>query len=176
MRAARLNENQTQLVVEELDDLAPLPGCAVVRVESVFMSPYMASLIDGSGGFATPPRPFTPGMDCVGTVETVADDVESVVPGDHVYCDHYLEDDRSGVYAFAGCFEISADSGPLLAKWPDGALATHLQLPVECLTHLEPALAKTSDDTLRTIHFRKASRISAKNGFTSDQAGTDQCQ
>ena len=71
MRAARLYENAESLVVEDLDDPSAPEGCAVVAVEAVFMSPYMGTLIDGSGGFATPRRPFTPGMDCVGSIVAV---------------------------------------------------------------------------------------------------------
>ena len=74
MRAARLLEGRTNLSVEEVPDPELRPGCAIVRIETVFMSPYMASLVDGSGGFETPPRPFTPGMDAIGTIERVADE------------------------------------------------------------------------------------------------------
>jgi D-arabinose 1-dehydrogenase-like Zn-dependent alcohol dehydrogenase len=151
MRAARLLEGRVNLSVEEAPDPELLPGCAIVRIETVFITPYMASLVDGSGGFETPPRPFTPGMDAIGTIERVADDVRDVGVGDRVYCDSYIEAPRAdgdGDYVFAGCFEISANSGPLLAQWPNGALATHLVLPAECLTPVELALARTSAETL----------------------------
>ena len=151
MRAARLLEGRVNLSVEEAPDPELLPGCAIVRIETVFITPYMASLVDGSGGFETPPRPFTPGMDAIGTIERVADDVRDLGVGDRVYCDSYIEAPRAdgdGDYVFAGCFEISANSGPLLAQWPNGALATHLVLPAECLTPVELALARTSAETL----------------------------
>jgi D-arabinose 1-dehydrogenase-like Zn-dependent alcohol dehydrogenase len=151
MRAARLLEGRVNLSVEEAPDPELLPGCAIVRIETVFITPYMASLVDGSGGFETPPRPFTPGMDAIGTIERVADDVCDLGVGDRVYCDSYIEAPRAGGdgdYVFAGCFEISANSGPLLAQWPNGALATHLVLPAECLTPVELALARTSAETL----------------------------
>lgn len=151
MRAARLLEGQASLSVEELPGPDLRPGCAMVRIETVFMSPYMASLVDGSGGFETPPRPFTPGMDAIGTIERVTDHVCGLAVGDRVYCDSYIEAPRAdggGEYVFAGCFAISANSGLLLAQWPNGALATHLMLPAECLTPVEPALARASAETL----------------------------
>lgn len=154
MRAARLHEGRSDLSVEELPDPVLRPGCAVVRIETVFMSPYMASLIDGTSELELPPRPCTPGMDAVGTVESVAEGVEGVMPGDQVYCDSYIEApkaDGRGDYAFIGCFAISENSGPLLARWPDGALATHVVLPAECLTPVGPALNRTSADTLSRL-------------------------
>ncbi len=151
MRAARLLQGRTNLSVEEVPDPELRPGCAIVRIETVFMSPYMASLVDGSGGFETPPRPFTPGMDAIGTIARVAADVRDLAVGERVYCDSYIEApkaDGEGVYVFAGCFAIAANSGPLLAQWPNGALATHLLLPAACLTPVESALARTSAETL----------------------------
>jgi threonine dehydrogenase-like Zn-dependent dehydrogenase len=151
MRAARLLEGRSELSLDEVPDLEPRPGSAVVRVETVFMSPYMAALVDGTEAFGTPPRPFTPGMDAIGTVERIGDAVSGLAVGDRVYCDSYIEEPRAGgggEYAFAGCFEISANSGPLLARWPNGALAAQMNLPAECLTRVEPALTRTSAQTL----------------------------
>ena len=151
MRAARLLDGRNELSLDEIPDLKPRSGSAVVRVERVFMSPYMAALVDGTEAFDTPPRPFTPGMDAIGTVEHVADDVRGLTVGDRVYCDSYIEEpqaDGGGEYAFAACFAISANSDPLLARWPNGALATQMDLPAECLTRIEPALARTSTETL----------------------------
>lgn len=151
MRAARLLDGRTDLSLDEMPDPELRPGSAIIRVESVFLSPYMAALVDGTEAFETPPRPFTPGMDAIGTVERVAHDVRGLAVGERVYCDSYVEAPRAdggGEYAFAGCFAISAGSGPLLARWPDGALATHMVMPAECLTRVEPALSRTSADTL----------------------------
>ena len=169
MRAARLHEGETNLKVEELPTPTPPAGCALVRIESVFVTPYLASLIDGSGGFETPPRPFTPGSEAIGRVEAVAADVEGLSVGARVYCDPYVEApaaDGSGQYAFVGCFPISAGAGPLLARWPDGALATHMILPAECLTDVGPALAVTSADTLARLGwFGTAHSAFAKTDF-----------
>ena len=45
MCAARLLAGRTNLSVEEVPDPELRPGCAIVRIETVFMSPYMASLV-----------------------------------------------------------------------------------------------------------------------------------
>jgi NADPH:quinone reductase-like Zn-dependent oxidoreductase len=96
MRAARLLEGRSELSLDEVPDLEPRPGSAVVRVETVFMSPYMAALVDGTEAFGTPPRPFTPGMDAIGTVERIGDAVSGLAVGDRVYCDSYIEEPRAG--------------------------------------------------------------------------------
>ena len=151
MRAARLHENADSLVVEDLDDPGVQEDSAVVEVHAAFMSPYMAALIAGLGGFVTPRRPFTPGMDCVGTITAVGGGVTDVGVGDVVFCDSYIEaTSRDGrtEYAFAGCFDISGGGGEILDRWRDGALATHIVLPAGCLTAVQPALSLTSADVL----------------------------
>lgn len=151
MRAARLHENAQSLVIEDRAVPRPPAGCAVVSVESVFMSPYLSALVDGSGGFVTPARPFTPGMDCVGKVVETGEGVSSVSEGQTVYCDSYIEAPSAegrAEYAFAGCFDISGGGQSILGQWPDGALATHIVLPAECLTCVDPALSVTTANVL----------------------------
>ena len=172
MRAARLHENAESLVVEDLDDPSAPEGCAVVAVEAVFLSPYMGTLIDGSGGFVTPRRPFTPGMDCVGSIVAVGGGVTGVTVGDCVFCDSYIEaasPTGRTEYAFAGCFDISGGAGEILDRWRDGALATHIVLPAECLTTVEPALSVTSADVLCRLGWMGT----AYGGFVHGALSTD---
>lgn len=174
MLAARLYEGNTQLTVEDVPDPTVRSGCAVVRLEAAFISPYMASLIDGSGGFETPLRPFIPGMDAVGVIESVADDVEGIKPGDRVYCDSYIESptyDGLGEFAFVGCFAISENSGPLLNRWPNGTLAEKMLLPAENLTPVEPAIEHSSVESLcRLGWFGTAYSAFEKTGFQAGQS------
>ena len=154
MRAARLHDGETDLTVEEVALPEVRPGSVVVRIESVFVPPYLADLIDGSGGFATPPRPFVAGQDAVGRIVQVAPDVEGLSVGDTVFCDSYVEAPRadgSSEYAFIGCFELSPGSGPLLARWPNGSLATHMLLPAENATPLNAALTAADVDSLTRL-------------------------
>ena len=154
MRAARLHEGETTLKIEDLPDPAPPPGCALVELHSVFLSPYMADLIDGSGGFSTPARPFTPGMDAIGKVVEINGPAAALALGDLVFCDSYIEEPSAGgggEFAFAGCFPISDGAQALLDRWPHGALATHMVLPAENLTPVSPALSSASADALCRI-------------------------
>ena len=91
MQAARLNGDATTLSVEEVPDPALRPGSVIVRIDAAFASHFMTKIVDGSGGYTTPKRPFTPGMDAIGTVEAVADGIRGLTPGDRVYCDSFFE-------------------------------------------------------------------------------------
>lgn len=145
MKAARLREKSDRLAIEDVPDPLLRPGSVVVRVESVFVPPFIAELIRDSSGFDTPPRPFTPGMDAIGVVEEVAPEVSGVKPGDRVYCDSFYESPNPSAeedFCFIGCFGMGQAAASLLKRWPDGAFAEKFVLPEECVTPLpRPDLA-----------------------------------
>ena len=130
MKAARFHAGGESLLVEEVPEAALRPGSAIVRVRSTFVPPVTASLLGAEPGYILPPAPFTPGMDTVGTVEALADDVAGIEPGEAVYCDHY----HPAGHCFLGAFGMSRDSRPVLTRWPDGGFAERLVLPAEHLT------------------------------------------
>jgi alcohol dehydrogenase len=149
MRAARLHEGASELTVEDVPDPELRPGSAIVRIETTFVSPSVADMTGENSSYITPPRPFTPGMDAIATVEAVADDVAGLEIGQRVYCDSYYESHNvsaPGDMSFLGYFGMGRDSPRLLARWPDGSYAEKLLLPAECFTPLgaaegvEPAL------------------------------------
>jgi alcohol dehydrogenase len=153
MRAARLLADSSRLKVVDVEAPTLRRGSVLVRIEAVLITPYHVSLIDGSFGFDTPSRPFTPGSEAVGTIEAVAEDAGDIRPGTRVFCDSYIER-RTGTErdsAFIGCFALAPGCQRLLADWPDGALATHMLLPAENVSSIEPALNRTSMDTLTRL-------------------------
>lgn len=174
MRSARLKTGATRLVVEERPDPVPRRGAAVVRLQSTFLSATVANLVGGTSAFQTPARPFAPGMDAVGTVERLGEGVSGLAVGDRVYCDSYIEETRadgSGEMVFAGYMGLSANCARLLAEWPEGALATHIELPAECLTNVGPALARTSADTLSRLGWLGTAHAAfEKSGFQPGQS------
>ena len=89
MKAARLHEGETALRLEDVDAPKVRAGTVLVDVRTVFLPPFTASLVEGLEGLLTPPRPFTPGMDAVGTIRTVGTDVSGLEVGQRVYCDCY---------------------------------------------------------------------------------------
>ena len=150
MKAARLHEGETALRLEDVDAPEVRAGTVLVDVRTVFLPPFTASLVEGLEGLLTPPRPFTPGMDAVGTIRTVGTDVSGLEVGQRVYCDCYYRsrvqggDDDTG---FIGNFGIGGHSPEMLSRWPNGALAEQMLLPAECVIPI-PAAVTTSDGVL----------------------------
>jgi alcohol dehydrogenase len=142
MKAARLHPNKTDLVIEDIPEPELRPGSVIVRLEAAFASHFITKLIDGSGGYTAPARPFTPGMDAIGTVEKVADGIRGLVVGDRVYCDNYYEPRHPaniGERAFLGNFALGPDSVQLLSEWPDGVYAQKVCLPADCIIPARPS-------------------------------------
>ncbi len=135
MKAARLHDGATSLVVEDIEPPKLRPGCIIIDVESCFLSPFAGDMIAGGGHYTLPPRPFTPGMDVVGIVSAVADDVEDINVGTRIYCDPLIQSagpagDRD--FSFIGGFGMGPMCERVLARWPDGGFAEKLLLPAEC--------------------------------------------
>jgi alcohol dehydrogenase len=141
MKAARLHEIGAPLVVEEVAGPELRPGAAVVRVEAVFVAPTMLGLLaNETVGLA--PRPFTPGPNAVGRVESVAEDVSGLAPGTRVYCDGFHYTRRTVGFddsCFIGAFAVGAQAAGLQEEWRDGSLAEKVVLPAHCLTPLGAA-------------------------------------
>lgn len=141
MKAARLHAGATSLIVEEVAEPALRPGSAIVRIEAVLATHFAREVIDGSGGYLTPPRPFIPGMDAIATVKAVADDVRGVRVGDRVYCDPHYAPEPLGdppERVFIGNFARGPQSEALMAAWRDGAYAEFACFPAECLVRIAP--------------------------------------
>ena len=144
MRAARFHEPGKPLVVEEVPDPELRPGSVVVRVLAAFVPPYFAEMIDGRASYPLPPLPFTPGMDTIGEVIEVADDVSGLEAGQRVFCDHYYNTVNIGGRAescYVGVFGKGERSRKILARWRDGSFAEKMVLPAECFTPLGGASA-----------------------------------
>ena len=100
MNAARLHEGETALRIEKVDTPQVQPGAVLVDIQTVFLSPFTASLVEGPGDLLTPPRPFTPGMDAVGTIRSLGSDVTGLEAGQRVYCDCYYQSPKGGAEDF----------------------------------------------------------------------------
>jgi alcohol dehydrogenase len=153
MRAVRLLPESSSLKLVEIGVPTLRPASVLVRIEAVLIPPFHVSLIDGSSGFDTPPRPFTPGSEAVGTVEAVAEDAGDIKPGTRVFCDSFIErwNGTQLDSAFIGCFAMTPGGTELLARWPNGAWATHMLLPADNVSSVEPALRRASMDALTRL-------------------------
>lgn len=136
MKAAQLHDGATTLQIDDVPLPEPGPGEVRVALTRAFVAPYQRSLIDGTAGFDTPPRPFAPGMDGVGRINKVGFGVAGLEPGQRVYCDNYYGSHGTGApadHCFLGNFMIGDDSTANLARWPAGSFAEFAVLPAECL-------------------------------------------
>lgn len=142
MKAARFHKPGRPLEVEDVPEPKLQPGSAIVRVLSAFVPPYFAEMIEGTVSYPLPPLPFTPGMDTIGEIEQVADDVSGLKVGQRVFCDHFYNSVNIGGKAescYVGVFGKTERSQRILARWRDGSFAEKMILPAECFTPLGTA-------------------------------------
>lgn len=125
----------------------PHPRGVLVRIESAMVHSYMAKVLDGSLGYATPPFPFVPGTNAIGRVAAVGSEVFHVAPGDRVFLSPHLVADEPvaepsqiliGLTAIGG---VSPDGGVngsarLQELWRDGVFAEIAHWPGSCVTPL----------------------------------------
>ena len=139
MKAARLNEPGGPLVIEEVPDPEVLPGGVKVRVERAAVPSFAAAVF--SGALPIPlPVPYTPGPSCVGVVESTANDVIGVSPGARVFCSPYHKSIVNGgdtEEILIGWFGMTPGSGPLMARWKNGAFAEKAVYPAGCVTAID---------------------------------------
>ena len=130
--------------MEEVPGPKLVPDAAIVRVLSAFVPPYFAEMIDGRVSYPLPPLPFTPGMDTIGEVLEVGEEVSGLEVGQRVFCDHFYNSVNVGGRAescYVGAFGKGEASQRILARWRDGSFADRLMLPAECFTPLGSASA-----------------------------------
>src|SRR5262245_65015893 len=106
MRSVRILDRVNHFVSQDVHRPALPDGGVRVRVKAAFLPPYFEHL--PSGGWLTPPRPFTPGQCAIGIVEETADPTSPLRRGQSVYCDMYIEGPGAEAdYGFIGCFGLT---------------------------------------------------------------------
>jgi alcohol dehydrogenase len=146
MKAALFHEGRPSLSVEDMADPALLPGSVVIEVLACFISRSIAETIDAPMGML-PPFPFVPGMDTVGRVIAVADDVVGLNPGDLVYCDHWYQSHTASPvpdHCFLGRYGMGPGARRHLERWRNGGFAEQMMLPAECMTPLGDAAQRAT--------------------------------
>ena len=115
-------------------------GGAIVRIQAAPVLSFMKKVFSGElPGYAMA-TPWKPGANGVGVVESVADDVIGVKPGDQVFIDphiytHTTTEAYDGI--LLGLTGLSPGSGPLQQRWRNGTFAEKALVPGECLTPLK---------------------------------------
>lgn len=172
MKAARYWGHDRPLEVEEVADPVVRPGAVTVRVAACFVSPTMASVMAAPEPPPLPPTPFVPGMNVLGEVLEVADDVPGLAPGTPVFCDPLVRSTNPGApidSAFAGYFGFTDASRAILARWPDGGFAERAIFPAEGVTPLGDAGSVDPAILTRLGHIGTAYGAFARGGFAPGQ-------
>lgn len=166
MKSVRVVEGSTRFAVETIEAPSLRPGSALVRIEAAFLPPFMQHL--PGGGWATPPRPFTPGQCAIGVIEAVDDPAGALEPGQRVYCDMYIESHGAKTapdHGFIGCFGVAPGAAAHLAEWPNGTFAEHLCAPTECFTPIPESAAAAPEILCRIGWFGTAYAGLERGGF-----------
>jgi alcohol dehydrogenase len=140
-----------RLELQDLPKPEPGVGGVVVRLEAVPLLSYWRQVLDGSLGYDTPTRPFTPGTAGVGVVEAVGPGVYHLSAGRRVSLNpHFVVDERAPepaqiLIGLTGMRPAASMRGPPLTKavqadWPDGACAEFVRVPAAVVTPLPASL------------------------------------
>lgn len=144
MRAARMHEVGEDLVIEEVERPHASGTDVVVRVAACGMVPNLANVLANWETWyphePLPPRPAIFGLDPVGIVEEVGQQVINVEVGDRVYvnpsrscgaCHHCSAGaaQECAYWTFAGYFGFSMKSLEMYSKYPHGGFCEYMRAP-----------------------------------------------
>jgi alcohol dehydrogenase len=136
LRAAFLEKAGATLEVTDRPDPELRVGGAIVRMTAAPILSFMKKVVSGELGYPMA-TPWIPGANGVGIVESIAEDVIGLTPGDRVLVDphaytHTTTDAYDGI--LIGLTALSPNSAPLQQRWRNGTFAEKALIPAECLT------------------------------------------
>ncbi|MFI7583465.1 alcohol dehydrogenase catalytic domain-containing protein [Kocuria sp. M1N1S27] len=163
MRAARQHERGAAMVIDEIERPRATGTDVVVKVAACGMVPNLANVLaNWEAWYPHEPLPPTPaifGLDPVGVIHEVGEQVVGLSPGDRVYvnpsrsCGH-CHACTSGApqtcdyWAFAGYFGFTAQSVEMFRKYPHGGFSEYMLAP-------SAAIVPIPDN----LDFRNATRL-----------------
>jgi alcohol dehydrogenase len=151
MKAARMHEVGSPMVLEEVPVPEPVGSDVRIRVQSCGIVPNLANILENwTTWFPQNPLPALPaifGLDPAGVIDAVGPDVRRFKPGDRVYvnpgrwCGMCFACRGGDVincedYAFSGYFGFTATSTDSLTRYPYGGLAQQMLAPASALVKL----------------------------------------
>ncbi len=152
------------LELQDLPNPEPGPGGVLIRMQAAPVLSYLRQVLDGSLGYDTPPRPFTPGTSGVGVIEAVGDGVHHLRPGLRVVLDpRAIANERvtEPAQILIGLTGMrtgrTLPNAPDLAvkalqqAWPDGTYAELARMPAAVVTPLPAALDTVPAELLAGI-------------------------
>jgi len=133
MKAWRLDRLGGDLRLENVPMPEVRPGSILVRVEASTLMSYIKPYVEGRlPPYHAPSGGFTPGGNCVGTIEAAGKDVWQLAPGQRVLVSSLFrssENVADPAQILIGVTSFGPDSEKVQADWPDGTLAEYVLLP-----------------------------------------------
>jgi alcohol dehydrogenase len=163
MRAARLHGVGEKMVIEQVERPVATGTDAVVAVRACGMVPNLANVLANWETWypqmPLPPRPAIFGLDPVGVVEEVGENVVGIRPGDRVYVNpgrscgacHACASaapQKCDYWTLGGYFGYNDNSLEMFKRYPYGGFCEYLRAP-------QSALVKLPD----SIGFNQATRL-----------------
>lgn len=163
MRAARLHHVGEPMVIEKVERPRASGTDVVIEVRACGMVPNLANVVANWETWyphePLPPRPAIFGLDPVGIVHEVGEQVVGITPGDRVYVNpsrscgacHACSSgapQKCDYWTFAGYFGFNKNSLEMFARYPHGGFCEYMLAP-------QGAIAKLPD----SLHFRQATRL-----------------
>ncbi|WP_329253602.1 zinc-binding dehydrogenase [Actinoallomurus sp. NBC_01490] len=154
MRAWKLEEAGQPIRLAEVPEPAPRGGGVIVSVLAAYLPAYTEALTQGARG--TIPTPLVLGAGGIGRVESVADDVFNVAPGDIVVINPLLSSGETdgpqeilvGWTGVGGRGKATATTTAMQAVWRDGLWAERALCPKETVVRLAGAEEYARPDRL----------------------------
>jgi alcohol dehydrogenase len=152
MKAWRFESASGRLVLEEVPVPTLRPGAVFVRMQATPVLSYMGDVLAGKlTTYRFPPRPFTPGTNGTGTVESIGPEIFHVRAGQRVVLNpHFVVNERtpSPEQILIGLHRIGPDSAPVQDTWPDGSFAEYALMPASVVT---PITGDVAPERLATL-------------------------
>ena len=163
MRAARLHNVGEPMVIEQVERPHATGTDVIVEVRACGMVPNLANVLANWETWyphePLPPRPAIFGLDPVGVVAQVGEQVVGIAPGARVYVNpsrscgacHACSTgtpQKCDYWTFAGYFGFSQNSLEMFARYPHGGFCEYMKAP-------QAAIVKLPDN----LEFRQATRL-----------------
>jgi len=155
MRAARQHRRGDALVIDEVPRPRATGTDVVVEVKACGMVPNLANVLANWETWyphePLPPRPAVFGLDPVGIVSEVGEQVVGLEPGDRVYvnptrscgtCRSCAEGrpQECHYWVFAGYFAFTHDAVEMFEKYPHGGFCEYMKAPAAAIVKLPDSL------------------------------------
>jgi alcohol dehydrogenase len=133
MKAWRLSRLGGELTFDTVPVPDVRPGTILMKVEASTLMSYMKLYVEGKlPSYHAPRGAFTPGGNCVGTIQKVGQDVWQLKPGQRALLSSLFRSSENvpdPAQLLIGVTSLGPESEHVQADWPDGSLAEYTLLP-----------------------------------------------